>query len=45
MIENNCHVCPAIDEIEAQIDDIESAPTADPVDEDDDSSADEYVDP
>ena len=35
----------AIDEIETQIDDIESASTADPVDDDDDSSADEYVDP
>ena len=34
----------AIDEIETEIDDIESATTADPVD-DDDSSADEYVDP
>ena len=35
----------AIDEIETQIDDIETAPTADPVDDVDDSSADEYIDP
>ena len=35
----------AIDEIETQIDDIETAATADPVDDVDDSSADEYIDP